>query len=78
MPQAPNPVQGKMPEGYTSVEVYREVYQRIYGAWDPEEMDWVVNFKLAEVANIGCASRLPILYRSHCSNGSDLTEERVA
>jgi len=33
-------------EGYSSVEAYKEVFKRIYGWWDENELVWVVDFEV--------------------------------
>jgi len=33
-------------EGYESREAYREVWERIYGSWDANQLVWVVRFEL--------------------------------
>lgn len=41
-------------EGYPSVALYIEAFKRIYGDWDPDEIVWVVNFKLIAAVCPSC------------------------
>ncbi len=35
-------------EGYSSIDGYKEVFQQIYGFWDPMVKVWVIDFELVE------------------------------
>lgn len=32
-------------EGYASIADYQDIFRRIYGEWNPEQMVWVIDFE---------------------------------